>query len=197
MWDKHCWDRERSWAGRSWGWKFDSDLGPLFFGVGRRGGGHRRGGRMFEQGDLKLVILRLLDEKRRHGYEIIKEIEERSGGRYSPSPGTVYPTLTMLEEMGYASSSEEGGRKVYAITDEGRKYLAEHQVTVDNVFERLSELGASIFGDAVRPAHEAMAELGRAYWRATMRRPATPETIAKVAETLRRAAADLEATAAK
>ena len=195
MWDNHCWDRERSGAGRSWGWKADTDFGPLFFGIsGRRS--HKHGGRMFEQGDLKLVILRLLEEKPRHGYEIIKELEERSGGRYAPSPGTVYPTLTMLEEMGHASSAQaDGGKKVYSITDAGRTYLRDNRTTVDNVFERLSELGASIFGDAVRPAHEAMGELGRAYWRATMRGPKTPETITKVAEILRRAAADLEALA--
>lgn len=196
MWDKNCWDRERSWAGRSWGWKFDTDFGPLFAGMSR-GRGHRRGGRMFEQGDLKLVILRLLDEKPRHGYEVIKELEERSGGRYTPSPGTVYPTLTMLEEMGYASSSDDAGRKVFAITDEGRKFLGENQTTVDDVFERLAELGASIFGDAVRPAHEAMGELGRAYWKATMRQPATPETITKAAEILRRAAAELDGLTSK
>ena len=195
MWDKHCWDRERSGAGRSWGWKFDSDFGPLFAGISRHRG-HRGGGRMFEQGDLKLVILRLLEEKPRHGYEIIKELEQRSGGRYAPSPGTVYPTLTMLEEMGYASSTEEAGRKVYSITDEGRKYLTANQGTVDDVFERLAALGASIFGDAVRPAHEAMGALGRAYWQATMRKPATPETITKAAEILRRAAAELEALGA-
>lgn len=151
---------------------------------------------MFEQGDLKLVILRLLEGRPRHGYQVIKELEERSGGRYTPSPGTVYPTLTMLEEMGYAKSSDDAGRKVYAITDEGRKFLAENQTTVDDVFERLAELGASIFGDGVRPAHEAMAELGRAYWKATMRKPATPETITKAAEILRRAAAELDGLAA-
>ena len=193
MWKSYRWD-ERCGAGRSWGWKWESDFGPLFFGA-HRGRHHRRGGRMFEQGDLKLVILRLLDEKPRHGYEIIKDLEERSGGRYAPSPGTVYPTLTMLEEMGYARSVDEGGRKVYSITDEGRAYLKEHQVTVDDVFERLSELGASIFGDAVRPAHEAMADVGRAYWRATMRQRATPETITKVTEILRRAAAELDGLA--
>lgn len=194
MWHRHCWDRDRSGAGRSWDWKGDTDFGPFFFGIGR-GRGHKRGGRMFEQGDLKLVILRLLEEKPRHGYEIIKDLEERSGGRYAPSPGTVYPTLTLLEEMGYAASTEEGGRKTYSITDAGKKYLSDNQTTVDDVFERLSELGASIFGDAVRPAHEAMGELGRAYWKATIRRPATPETITKVAEILRKAAADLEALA--
>ena len=193
MWDKHCWDRERSGAGRSWGWKGETDFGPIFFGI--RGHGHKRGGRMFEQGDLKLVILRLLEEKPRHGYEIIKDLEERSGGRYAPSPGTVYPTLTLLEEMGYAASTEEGGRKTYSITEAGKKYLSDNQTTVDDVFERLSELGASIFGDAVRPAHEAMGALGRAYWKATIRRPATPEAITKVAEILRRAASELEALA--
>lgn len=196
MWNRDCWDRDRSGAGRSWDWKFGSDFGPFVMGVGHHKT-HRRGGRMFEQGDLKLVILRLLDEKPRHGYEIIKELEERSGGRYAPSPGTVYPTLTMLEEMSYATPAEADGKKVYSITDAGKKYLAENQTTVDDVFERLSELGASIFGDAVRPAHEAMGELGRAYWRTTMRGPSTPETITKVAEILRRAAAEVEALTAK
>lgn len=193
MWRRECWDRDRAGAGRGWGWKWESEFGPMFFGVHRMR--HRRGGRMFEQGDLKLVILRLLDEKPRHGYEIIKELEERSGGHYAPSPGTVYPTLTMLEEMGYASSADDAGRKVFSITGAGRDYLKANQTTVDDVFERLSELGASIFGDAVRPAHEAMGELGRAYWRATMRQRATPETITKAAEILRRAAAELESLA--
>jgi len=99
----------------------------------------------------------------------------------------------MLEEMGYATSADEGGRKVYAITDAGRAYLSEHQVTVDDILGRLADLGASIFGDGVRPAHEAMGDLGRAYWKATMRQPAAPETIAKVVEILRRAAGEIEA----
>jgi DNA-binding PadR family transcriptional regulator len=152
---------------------------------------------MFDQGDLKLVILQLLAEKPRHGYEIIRELEERSGGRYAPSPGTVYPTLTMLEEMGYATSTAEaGGKRVYSITDDGRQYLTDNRTTADDVLDRLADLGASIFGDAVRPAHEAMARLGRAYWRATMRRPASPETITKAAEIVRRAAEELENLAA-
>lgn len=196
MWRHGCWDADRAGAGRSWEWKMGGDFGPMFFGRGRSGRGGR--GRMFDQGDLKVVILQLIDEKPRHGYEIIKELEERSGGRYAPSPGTVYPTLTMLAEMGYASeAAEESGKKVYSITDEGRKYLAEHRTTVDDVFDRLSELGASIFGDAVRPAHEAMGTLGRSYWRATMRQPATPETITKAAEILKRAAAELDALVTK
>ena len=94
---------------------------------------------MFEQGDLKYVILRLLEEKPRHGYEIIKELESRFGGSYAPSPGTVYPTLTMLEDLGYARVvPEEGGKKIYEITDEGRKHLAEHSTTVNDIFERIA-----------------------------------------------------------
>src|SRR5688500_922875 len=94
---------------------------------GRGAGGAAGGGRMFGQGDLKFVILRLLAEKPRHGYDIIKELEERSGGTYSPSPGTVYPTLVMLEDMGFARATpEESGKKIYSITDAGRAHLEEH-----------------------------------------------------------------------
>ncbi len=97
------------------------------FGWGRRGGGFGpREGRMFDGGELKLVILALIAEKPRHGYEIIKELGERVGDDYSPSPGVVYPTLTMLEEMGLASvSQDDQGRKLYAVTPEGERALAE------------------------------------------------------------------------
>jgi DNA-binding PadR family transcriptional regulator len=149
---------------------------------------------MFEQGGLKFVILRLLDEKPRHGYDIIKELEERSRGRYTPSPGTVYPTLTMLEDMGFASATvEEGGKKVYSITDAGRRHLAENKSAVDDVIDRLAQVGASIFGENMRPAHEAMASLGRTYMHVTMHRTADPEYTAKVVEILKRAASELEA----
>jgi DNA-binding PadR family transcriptional regulator len=127
MFHRDCGPREREGAGRDWDWRY-TNFGEFFFGAKHRRGGPWRGGRMFEQGGLKFVILRLLEEKPRHGYEIIKELEERSGGRYTPSPGTVYPTLTMLEEMGFASAAvEEGGKKVYSITDAGRQHLAENK----------------------------------------------------------------------
>jgi DNA-binding PadR family transcriptional regulator len=173
----------------------EPDFGPMFFGFSRRG--HRwRGGRLFVQGDLKFVILQLLDEKPRHGYEIMKELEERSGGRYAPSPGTVYPTLTLLEDMGYATATvEEGGRKVYSITEAGRQYLKENRTTVDDVLERLSEMGESIFGEQVRPAHEAMGAVARQYARLLWRRPASSELTRKVTEVLRRTARELEALA--
>ncbi|HXD22914.1 MAG TPA: PadR family transcriptional regulator [Gemmatimonadaceae bacterium] len=194
MFDHRCGPRDREWAGRGWDWKSDpSNFGSFFFGGGHRRGGPWRAGRMFEQGGLKFVILRLLDEKPRHGYDIIKELEERSGGRYTPSPGTVYPTLTMLEEMGFASSStEDGGKKVYSITDAGRQHLAENKGAVDEVIDRLAQVGASIFGEQMRAAHEAMGALGRTYVHATMHRTADPAYVSRVVEILRKAAADIE-----
>ena len=90
----------------------------------RFGPGSRRG-TAFQKGDLKYVILELLREIPRHGYDIIRELEDRSRGLYKPSPGVIYPTLQMLEEMGYATSAEEEGKKIYSITDEGKKFLDE------------------------------------------------------------------------
>lgn len=87
----------------------------------------------FQKGDLKYVILDLIKDKPRHGYEIIRELEEMSYGLYTPSPGTVYPTLQMLEEMGYATSAEQDGRKVYSITEEGLEFLAERKDSADQV----------------------------------------------------------------
>ena len=87
----------------------------------------------FGKGDLKYVILDLLKEKPRYGYEIIRALEERSHGFYTPSPGVVYPTLQMLEEMGYASAAERDGKKIYTITDEGIKFLAEQKDFTDEV----------------------------------------------------------------
>jgi DNA-binding PadR family transcriptional regulator len=139
--------------GGPWGWG----------GRGRPRGGPFRRGRVFEQGDLKYVILKLLAEKPRHGYEIIKELEERFGGAYAPSAGTVYPTLSLLEDLGYAVvSPEEGGKKVYSITPEGTKYLEENRSAVEDVFERIAEFGASMLGDAMIDVNKAFGRLVRA-----------------------------------
>ena len=92
-------------------------------GFGGRMGGRRR---VFDGGELRLVLLALLEGQPRHGYDLIREIEERTGGAYAPSPGVVYPTLTMLDELGQIDEvKEEGARKRYAITDAGRSHLDE------------------------------------------------------------------------
>ena len=99
--------------------------------------GRRGGGRMLGHGDLKLLLLALIEQQPRHGYELIRTIEEMFLGQYSPSPGAIYPTLTMLEELGYASvENEQGGRKLYAITGEGRSYLDAHREAVEAIIER-------------------------------------------------------------
>lgn len=90
-----------------------------------------RRGTSFQKGDLKYVILDLLKDKPRHGYDIIRELEELSYGFYKPSPGVIYPTLQMLEEMGYATSTEQEGKRVYSITEEGLKFL-ESQSSIAN-----------------------------------------------------------------
>src|SRR5208282_4097464 len=97
------------------------------FGAGLMRGPGMRAARMLASGDLQLIILALLSEKPRHGYEIIKQIEEHSSGAYSPSPGMVYPALTYLEEGGFATSELEGTKKLYRITEAGTKHLNENR----------------------------------------------------------------------
>jgi DNA-binding PadR family transcriptional regulator len=109
------------------------------FGRHERHGMGRRG-RIFEQGDLRYVLLSLIADKASHGYELIKEIEDRLGGAYSPSPGVVYPTLTLLEELGFIRAVQsEGARKAFEITDEGRAALEKNKATVEEIFRRVAE----------------------------------------------------------
>lgn len=120
--------------------------GSGHFAAGFGGGGGRgfRMGRKLGSGDLQLVILALLAEKPRHGYEIIKEFEERSGGFYGPSPGMVYPALTYLEEIGHATVETEGTKKLYRITDPGSIHLAANRSTVDAILEQLARIGGKM-----------------------------------------------------
>ena len=109
---------------------------------GFRGGRGWRGGRRrqwFGAGDMKYVILKLLRDKPRHGYEVMKELEERMHGCYSPSPGTVYPTLQWLEDEGLVVARDVAGKKVYEITDQGRAFLDEHKDIVEEIFDRVTE----------------------------------------------------------
>jgi DNA-binding PadR family transcriptional regulator len=99
---------------------------------------------MLAQGDLKLLALALIAEQPRHGYELIKLIEEKTSGAYSPSPGVVYPTLTFLEEAGYVTAESEGAKKRYTITEEGRSYLDENRDIADMVLARLEALGKKL-----------------------------------------------------
>jgi DNA-binding PadR family transcriptional regulator len=121
-------------------------------GRGGRGVHGFRAGRKLGADDLQLVILALLEEKPRHGYEIIKALEERSGGFYSPSPGMVYPALTYLEELGYAVVATEGTKKQYRITDEGRAHLEARRPFAEAIFAQLRWIGSRM--EHVRRAFE-------------------------------------------
>ncbi len=105
---------------------------------GERHGPHRHGRRrLFDYGDLRFILLRMIQDKPAHGYDLIKALEERMGGGYSPSPGVIYPTLTLLEEQGYASVTAEGGKKLYRATPEGVAYLQANQAVVDTIEARI------------------------------------------------------------
>ena len=195
------WSKRRG----GWGWDFDPTTGSGWAGWGwfgghggpRRGGPGRRGGRMFGQGDLKYVILQLLEEKPRHGYEIIKELEDRFAGAYAPSPGTVYPTLTMLEDLGYARATpEEGGRRIYDITPEGKKHLEENKGTVDDIFERIAQFGASFFSAPMMDVTLAFKRLAWSYG-AAARHMHQPDRLKKIQEILERAAKEIEEVGSK
>jgi DNA-binding PadR family transcriptional regulator len=108
---------------------------------GLGGGDMWRARRMLAQGDLRLIALALIAEHPRHGYDIMKALDERIEGWYSPSPGIVYPTLTYLEEMGYVTAQADGAKKLYTITEAGRAYLAENRDFVDAVLDRLASFG--------------------------------------------------------
>lgn len=128
---------------RRWARRPDEEhhfAGHLGHGLRRRGmrGRHGGGRRMFGQGDLKYVVLALIAEQPRHGYEIIKEIEARLAGAYAPSPGVIYPLLTMLEEMGLAALSEAEGKKLYAATEAGKAELEANKGDVDALFARIA-----------------------------------------------------------
>src|SRR5580658_619660 len=122
-------------------------FGPGGFGAGF-GDGHGRRRGLYDSEELRLVLLSLIGEEPRHGYDLIREIEERTGGQYAPSPGVIYPTLTMLQDMGLIAEEDAAGtRKVYAATEEGKKHLAEKKDEVAALLARITELAKAQKGD--------------------------------------------------
>jgi DNA-binding PadR family transcriptional regulator len=171
-----------------------------FGGWGRHGGRHARGGgwrfgRFFDHGDLRLLILQLIDEKPRHGYEIIKDIEEKLAGTYSPSPGVVYPTLTMLEELGHATvDAADGGKKLYAITEEGRAHLAANRTAVNAILARMAEFNEAQGGGPAPQILRAMENLRVALRLRLSRGSLSDEQIRKIAAAIDEAASKAEAS---
>jgi len=175
---------------------FDFDLESLF-GMGprlRRGRKRRRfKWRIFERGDLKFVILRVLSDTPMHGYEVMKALEKESGGYYRPSPGSVYPTLQMLEDEGYLESEEKDGKRVYTVTDTGRKYLEENAEVVDDVFDRVDDLTDRFFGQEMKGLSKTFSRLAQMTFDEAFRWGTDKEVLAQMHEILEKAVADMEA----
>jgi DNA-binding PadR family transcriptional regulator len=166
----------------------------------RRGGrpfggwaGRPFGGRVFDSGELRYVILQLIAEKPRHGYELMKAIEDRLSGAYSPSPGLIYPTLTLLEEMGYATvNTSEGNKKLYTITAEGRAKLEENKARVDEVFARMDKAGAEFGRGRAPQIMRAIENFRYALRLKTSQGALTPEQVQKIADAIDAAAKLIE-----
>ena len=194
----------------------DGEFGGRFHGCGqgrefrgfrgRHGWGHEGWGRgnpfggpfggaerLFDQGDLRFVILHLIAERPRHGYEIIKAIEEGTGGSYTPSPGVVYPTLTMLEEMGLASvETTDGNKKLYTITGDGQRVLHENREKVEAILNRMHHTGNRFTGDGMMRALHALAALKQTVKVLVKRGNITDEHVKIVAEALEEAARKIQ-----
>ena len=182
-----CGPRGRGSSGRGpWG---GGDWGAFF---GRFGdGGSSSRSRTFDNGELRLVLLALIAESPRHGYDLIKAVEERSGGAYSPSPGMIYPTLTLLDESGLIEEQKsEGNRRSYAVSEAGRTHLAERTEEVASLFARLDAMAPR--GGDQAPIKRAVQNLMSALVHRVGRDGLNGETLHDVAEILDEAARRIE-----
>lgn len=194
---KGCCAQQQYAGSREWGGLGD-EREQRFEGRGRHGwGGHGRGrwergfggGRLFDAGDLKLVILRLLSEEPSYGYQLMKKMEERLAGGYSPSAGVIYPTLTLLEEEGLASiTTSTDNKKVYTVTPAGLAFLQENKERLDELFARLDEVRGGFERGRSPEMMKAFMNLRGAVMARMFRGNATPEQIKKITEAINAAA---------
>ena len=163
---------------------------------GFRGGPRGRRRQWFGAGDMKYVILKMLRDKPRHGYEVMKDLEERMHGCYSPSPGTVYPTLQWLEDEGLVVARDVEGKKVYEITDTGRAFLEKHKDIVEDIFDRVTETVERTVGGSMVEVNRALGQLVKAVYR-TGWKAEGDDARKRVAEILAKASAEIEALATR
>jgi DNA-binding PadR family transcriptional regulator len=147
--------------------------------------------RLFEKGDLKYVILDLLKDKPSHGYEIIRALESRFHGFYSPSAGSVYPTLQLLEDLSYVKSSEQDGKKVYTVTEEGRKFLHEQEATIDKIKDHMRDWWGFDGREELHDVFGNLREMGRLM--AGEARRLGPEKMTRIKAIMDKAFADIQA----
>ena len=174
---------------------FAGGFGPRFWSFRWPEGEHgprRRRQQVFESGEVKYVILRLLREKPRHGYEIIKALEERMGGCYTPSPGTIYPTLQLLEDQGLVRAVESEGKRVFHITPEGEAFLDQHRDLIDDIFERIRDTVRGFSGGQMVALNQAFAKLAATTYRQAWRSGPDDPMVGRMAEVLRQTVAEIE-----
>jgi DNA-binding PadR family transcriptional regulator len=147
---------------------------------------------MFESGEVKFVVLRMLKEKPMHGYEVMRALEERMAGCYTPSAGTVYPTLQLLEDEGYVKAVETDGKKVYHITPEGERYLEQNRDLLDEILDRVRETVRDFTGGGVGEVQHAFANLAKTTFKRAWRRGPDDPALKRVAEILRKAAEEID-----
>ena len=148
---------------------------------------------MFEPGELRLVLLKLISDQPRHGYDLIRAIEELTHGSYAPSPGIVYPTLTMLQDMGLIQeAAAEGSRKAFAVTADGTAHLAERAEEVEALFERLTGAGEGKRRAGGRPIQRAVGNLLSALWHRVTADGTTEDRLHEIAAILDEAAQKIE-----
>ncbi|HOZ27804.1 MAG TPA: PadR family transcriptional regulator [Hyphomonadaceae bacterium] len=181
----------RGHRGGGWGRRGGRDDDDGSEGFGRGFGGRGGGGRLLGHGDLRLLLLALIGEMPSHGYDLIRAVEERFAGAYAPSPGAVYPTLTMLEEQDLVKAeAAEGSKRLYTITDAGKAFLEENAAMVEGILARIN-LAAAAFARHMAPdeVHEAWKTLRQAM---NMKRTAwTKEETDRVVAILGKAARDI------
>ncbi len=175
--------------------KFDKGSNPWssMFGPGATGFGKPNfRWRIFDRGDLKYMILELLRERPMHGYEVMRALEETSGGAYTASPGSVYPTLQSLEDDGYVSSEESDGRKVYTITDEGREFLDRNQDRVEQILRRIGDYARHFSGAPMTDVTRSFVRLAQASFEQSIRRVGDEDSMDRLREILEKAAREIE-----
>ena len=176
----------RGWGGGGWeGGDWSAE-----FGRGRGGRGKRR---MFESGELRLVLLKLIADQPRHGYDLIRAVEEMTHGSYAPSPGVVYPTLTLLEDMGLIEEKKgKSARKLFAATAEGEAHLAEKAEEIAALFERLEGVGSDQRKAGGAPIKRAVGNLLSALWHRATRDDMDEARLHEIAAILDEAAQKIE-----
>jgi DNA-binding PadR family transcriptional regulator len=145
-----------------------------------------------ERGEIRYLVLDAIKERPRHGYEVIQHIEERARGSYRPSPGVIYPTLQMLEELGHANVVEQDGRKAYAITDSGRAELEKNARAVDDFYGRADDEPWDSYADEVGDLMRRVARLMKVFKHAARRGRLAPETLRAIGKVLDQAIAGIE-----